>query len=701
MLVHPLSRADSRGVKSVKLDSISANDEGFPRMGKVYLVGAGPGHVEYLTVGAQQLLAQAEVLIYDALVDDRLLALVPPNCIQFDVGKRGGRPSPPQTEINRLMVEQCRQGKQVIRLKSGDPFIFGRATSEILALLEAGCPFEVVPGISSALAAPLLAGIPLTDSVLSRCFAVISAHEPDELDWEALARLETLVILMGGRHLAKIVQQLQRCGRSPATPIAIIRDCGRPQQQVWSGTLKNIVKQTAGVSLSPAVMVIGEVVGLRDYLRSPEAEVSREPLDVGTLQVENSEEPLNVGTSQVESSEDSLNVGTLQVENSEDSLDVGALQVESSEDSLNVGTLQVESSEEPLNVTTLQIESPEEPLHVGILQIGSSEESLNVETLQNEASEDLNMKQPQSETSQENLEPTNLEPATLNLEPTNPQPSTQKLAGKTILVTRSAGQSSQFSDLLKQEGAQVIEMPALVITPPSSWDDLDDAIANLSDFDWLILTSSNGVDYFFERLLDQGKDNYALAGVKIAVVGKKTAASLKKHGLMPDFIPPDFVADSLVANFPEPLQGKQVLFPRVESGGRDVLVKEITAQGAQVTEVAAYESGCPTRMTPSALEALQQQRVDVITFASSKTVKHFVQLLETFLPGDSSSFPTAISRLQNVCIASIGPQTTAACRQMLGRVDIEAQEYTLEGLTQAIAQWATGRNRAEMKQIND
>ncbi len=575
-------------------------------MGKVYLVGAGPGNVEYLTVKAQQLLAQAEVLIYDALVDDRLLALVPPDCIQFDVGKRGGRPSPAQTEINQLMVEQCRQGKQVIRLKSGDPFIFGRATSEILALLEAGCPFEVIPGISSALAAPLLAGIPLTDSVLSRCFAVVSAHEPTELDWEALARLETLVILMGGRHLEKIVQQLQRYGRSPASPIAVIRDCGRPQQQVWSGTLKNIVKQTAGVSLSPAVMVIGEVVGLRDYLRSPEAEVSREAL---------------------------------------------------------------------------------------------KSEELNVEKLKGESSEEVTVEKVQPEDFPENLQLVNLQPITQpNLQPVtqaNLQPPTQKLAGKTVLVTRSAGQSSQFSDLLKQEGAQVIEMPALVITPPSSWDELDDAIANLSDFDWLILTSSNAVDYFFERLFDQGKDIYALAGVKIAVVGKKTAACLKKNGLMPDFIPPDFVADSLVAHFPESLQGKKVLFPRVESGGRDILLKEITAQGAQVTEVAAYESGCPAQIAPDALEALQQQRVDVITFASSKTVKHFVQLLETFLPVDSQPFPTALSRLQNVCIASIGPQTTAACRQLLGRVDIEAEEYTLEGLTQALVEWATDNGGAD------
>ena len=155
-------------------------------------------------------------------------------------------------------------------------------------------------------------------------------------------------------------------------------------------------------------------------------------------------------------------------------------------------------------------------------------------------------------------------------------------------MTRAAGQSGEFCLRLQEEGATVIEMPTLEITPPSSWEELDRAIAHLSDFDWLILTSSNGVDYFFERLEAQNQDARALAGVKIAVVGKKTAQSLKQQGLQPDFIPPDFVADSLIEYFPEPLEGKKILFPRVETGGREVLVKELTAQGAEVIEVAAY-----------------------------------------------------------------------------------------------------------------
>ncbi len=528
------------------------------RSGKVYLVGAGPGDVAYLTVRAQQLLAAAEVLIYDALVDAQLMQLVTPSCLKLDVGKRGGQPSTPQAAINQLLVEYCLQGKQVVRLKSGDPFIFGRSTSEIQALIAAGCPFEVVPGISSALAAPLLAGIPLTDPVLSRCFAVMTAHNPDELDWEALARMETLVILMGGQQLAEIVHQLLRHGRSLLTPVAVIRWAGCPQQQVWTAQLGNIIEQTVEVSLSPVVIVIGEVVELRTYLQK---------------KMNNTEH----------------------------------------------------SPPPPPN--------PQREPRQFSLQRGDAQNGARV-----------------------------------------PPPSVHPLAGKTILVTRSVGQSSQFSDRLQLEGATVIEMPALEIGPPSNWQALDDAIAHLSDFNWLILTSTNGVDYFFERLGTQGKDARALAGVKIAVVGEKTAQSLKQRSLQPDFIPPDFVADSLVEHFPEPLSGKKVLFPRVETGGREVLVKELSAKGAEVIEVAAYQSRCPAVIAPAALDALQRRAVDVITFASSKTVQCFCQLFEA----DSGAI------LDGVCIASIGPQTSKTCVSLLGRVDVEAEEYTLEGLLKSL-----------------
>jgi uroporphyrin-III C-methyltransferase len=212
-------------------------------------------------------------LVYDALTDhapgetlqERLGTIVPAHCLFVPVGKRGGRESVPQAEINRLLVDYCHQGKQVVRLKSGDPFIFGRVMAEIEALRETHCPFEVIPGLSSALAAPLLAGIPLTDPVLSRGFGVFSAHEPDALNWSAIAQLDTIVLLMGGRHLGEILQKLQAHHRSPQTPIAIIRWAGQPQQEVWIGTLMNIAQKVGRSSLSPCVIVVGEVVRLREW----------------------------------------------------------------------------------------------------------------------------------------------------------------------------------------------------------------------------------------------------------------------------------------------------------------------------------------------------------------------------------------------------------------------------------------------------
>ena len=255
------------------------------------------------------------------------------------------------------------------------------------------------------------------------------------------------------------------------------------------------------------------------------------------------------------------------------------------------------------------------------------------------------------------------------------------LEGKTVLVTRAAGQSSPFTDLLTAQGAQVVEMPALAMQPPSTWAPLDAAIAQIERFDWLVLTSANAVTFFLERWA--AVSDRPLPPIKIAVVGQKTAAVLGAAGLTADYVPPDFVADALVAHFPTPVPGLKLLFPRVESGGRDVLVKEMTAAGAVVTEVPAYESGCPVSPDAAAIAALQAGRVNIITFASAKTVRHFCQLVAQGLGTNWPNF------LATVAIAAIGPQTSAACYELLGRVDVEAQTYTLEGLTAAIAAWAS------------
>lgn len=257
------------------------------------------------------------------------------------------------------------------------------------------------------------------------------------------------------------------------------------------------------------------------------------------------------------------------------------------------------------------------------------------------------------------------------------------LAGKTVLVTRSASQSNLFRQLLEEKGATVIEMPCLVIQNPSSWQDLDQAIANFSEFNWLILTSANAVEYFVKRLKYLGKNLQLLEGIKIAVVGKKTAKVLKEYNLKPDFIPPNFVADSLVESFPELLGDKKILFPRVETGGREILVQELTKKGANLIEVAAYQSGCPTEIDMTAWHTLEHRVINILTFASSKTVKNFHQLIDLALKNNPQIINIQ-SLLKDVIIASIGPETSKTCKQLFGRVDIQAQEYTLEGLIDAI-----------------
>lgn len=226
----------------------------------VYFIGAGIGDIDYLTVKAYRLLQKAEVIIYDALVTQNILNLVPENAIKLNVGKRGGKISTSQTQINQLLVEYAPQYQTVIRLKSGDPTIFARINPELEALATIKANFEILPSISSALAAPVFAGIILTDKQDSSCFTVLSGHNPETLDWFALSKIDTLVILMGGRNLPQIVSLLISNGKPSDSAIAIIRWAGSPQQQIWFGTLNDIVTKTLNISLSPCVMVIGKVV---------------------------------------------------------------------------------------------------------------------------------------------------------------------------------------------------------------------------------------------------------------------------------------------------------------------------------------------------------------------------------------------------------------------------------------------------------
>jgi uroporphyrinogen III methyltransferase/synthase len=478
----------------------------------IVLVGAGPGAPEHLTLAAREALQRADVVIYDTLIDPRILALLPP---QVETRSVQGLS---QDEINHLLLQHYNNGQRVVRLKSGDPFIFGKATQELQALDTANCMYHVIPGISTITGAATLAGIPLTDRDWGRTIGVFTAHAPENLDWSALARMDTLVGLMGVGHLAHIQTKLLQNGRSPETPVALVHRAGQVGQSVWRGTLAQLTTQAAQ---APSVLIVGAGANYHAQSRLP-------------------------------------------------------------------------------------------------------------------------------------------------------------LQGKNILITRAVGSGSELEELLREQGASVVSMPTLVVQPPPDWAPLDQAIGNLQEFNWLILTSGNAVDYFLERLWYHRQDVRALAHLKIAVVGEKTAWHLRQWGLKADLIPSEFVADQLLAEFPQDCQDLRVLFPRVASGGRDVLVQGLQQRGAQVSEVAAYETTCPQEIPKFILDYLRQGYIDVLTFTSSKTVAHCYQLLEQVAPGQWQDW------LKSSRLAVIGPQTARTCERYFQRVDMVAKEYTLAGLVQAV-----------------
>jgi uroporphyrin-III C-methyltransferase len=239
-------------------------------------VGAGPGDVELMTVKGLRCLQQAEVVVYDRLIGPDLLDEVPSSAIRVFVGKEAKHHVVCQEEINALLVMYARQGLRVVRLKGGDPFIFGRGGEEAQALADAGIPFEIVPGISSAIAVPAYAGIPVTHRGLSTSITIVTGHEEKSgasatVNWEAAAMQVmsggTLVILMGVETLARTIHRLTQHGLSQETPVAAIQQGTLPQQRVVAGTLASIIERVHEVELkSPAVIVIGAVASLHETL---------------------------------------------------------------------------------------------------------------------------------------------------------------------------------------------------------------------------------------------------------------------------------------------------------------------------------------------------------------------------------------------------------------------------------------------------
>lgn len=242
--------------------------------GIVYLVGAGPGDPKLLTLRAQECLERADVIFYDALVNPAVLRLANPNAEHIYVGKRSGDHTLPQEEMNTLLIAAAKEGKTVVRLKGGDPFVFGRGGEEAEALVAAGIPFEVVPGITSAIAAPAYAGIPLTHREWASSVAFVTGHEDptkseSSVHWKALATsVDTLVILMGMNRLGTWVAELLAGGRPKTTPVAVIQWGTLPRQRTLLATLENVVEEVEKNGIgSPAVVVVGDVVHVHERLR--------------------------------------------------------------------------------------------------------------------------------------------------------------------------------------------------------------------------------------------------------------------------------------------------------------------------------------------------------------------------------------------------------------------------------------------------
>lgn len=240
------------------------------RHGEVALVGAGPGDAELLTIKALSFLQQADVVLYDYLVSDEILALIPDDTILVCVGKRAGHHSVPQEKTNQLLVDFAKQGHRVVRIKGGDPFVFGRGAEELEVLADAGIRFQVIPGITAAAGATAYAGIPLTHRDHAQSAMFITGHlkaESDEIDWSTLARgNQTLVIYMGLMKSDYIQEQLIRHGRQSSTPIAIIERGTQACQKIFKGQLSQLA-ELAQDAQAPSLIVVGEVVALSEKLQ--------------------------------------------------------------------------------------------------------------------------------------------------------------------------------------------------------------------------------------------------------------------------------------------------------------------------------------------------------------------------------------------------------------------------------------------------
>src|SRR5438876_6889858 len=498
---------------------------------KVYLVGAGPGALGLVTLRAKECIEAADVIVYDQLANPEMLGWARDDAEIIYAGKKAGEHALGQEKINALLVEQARAGKQVVRLKGGDPFVFGRGAEEAKAIVDAGIEFEIVPGITSAIAGPAYAGIPVTHRAENSHVTFFTGHEDpakteSAIDYAALAKLGgTQVMLMGVEHLGSITREMLRQGVRNNLPVALVRWATTGRQETLTGSLQDIAQLAIASGFeAPAVAVFGEVVALRK---------------------------------------------------------------------------------------------------------------------------------------------------TLNWYEKRP------LSGKRIVVTRTRKQASALSDKLRALGAQVIELPTIRIEPPSDLRTFAELVQDAHIYDWIVFTSANGVEAFFEIFFKLYDDAREIGSARIAVIGAATAQRVKDFHLHVDLQPEEFVAEAVVKEFQKQgsIENFRILLVGAEKT-RDVLPKELSALGAIVDEAFAYRTVPETRDTTGARGRLAKEGADLITFTSSSTGENFLAL---GLP-----WPKGMQ------VASIGPITTKTARDHGLEIDIEARRHDIDGLVEAIRQFYAG-----------
>lgn len=475
--------------------------------GKVYLVGAGPGDPELMTLKAKRLLSEADVVLFDRLLDPRMLEGAKGELI--DVGKSAGSHKLSQEGINRLLIEKAEEGNMVVRLKGGDPYLFGRGGEEALALRERGIAVEVVPGVTSAVAAPELAGIPVTHRGIVSAFTVVTGHEEpgkdSPLDWGALAKLGgTLVVLMGVSMLEKNIGQLIAGGRSPETPAAVVEKGGWATQRLVTGTLADIAEKARRAKVEPpAILVVGDVVRLSMQLAAKRIAILRPEAQ------------------QEESAALAEAYGFLPVQSPAIAL---------KERPLPADLMQRIDAAECVAFTSangVDMAMKAEGIRSGlekkmIVAIGPKTEAALARC-------GLRSEKPE-EYSSEGLE--------------------RMLKGKCkrILFLRSAQGSKYLSEGLRRGGIEVDDIPLYeVVLSRNAL--LDDLIRHPEDVDIFAFTSTSTARSLLERARELGLEDSlrdALTGATVAVIGKPTAAELERLGVHVDVMPETFTFEAML-----------------------------------------------------------------------------------------------------------------------------------------------------------